>query len=190
MNTPTHILLAAALFARPGHPRRSTAAVIGGLLPDASLYVMVAWERFANGLTPDQIFDEAYFSRFWQTVFAVDNSAPIYGLLLAVGVWARQPWVFALAGAALTHIALDLPLHHDDGRAHFFPFTDWVFESPVSYWDVHHYGGVVGPLETGLAVLLAVILWTRWRALWIRASVAFLFVAQLLTSALWLIAFG
>ena len=190
MNTPAHALIAAALFAKPGQPKRTAAAVLGGLLPDLSLYFMVAWERFANQRTPQQIFDEDYFDPFWRTVFAIDNSAPLYAVLIGIGLWLKLPWLWALAAAALCHVALDFPLHHDDGRPHLWPFSDWIFESPVSYWDVRHYGGVVGPIETALALVVAIILWRRFPSVLARTAIAAAAIAQLSTGAIWLTVFG
>lgn len=185
MNTQTHLLVAAAAFARPGRPRVTLAALAGGLVPDLSLYVMVAWERLANGRTPRQIFDEDFSSSFWRTVFAVDNSAPLYALLLAAGLTLGPAWLVAFAGAALLHIALDLPVHHDDGRAHFQPFTDWVFESPISYWDRAHHGHVVGVIEGALVIGLALLLWLRFRGIAARALILLAVAIQFSTGAMW-----
>ena len=185
MNTPTHLLVAAAAFAWPGHPRRALGGLAGGLLPDLSLYVMVGWERFVNERTPREIFGEEYWSPFWQTAFAVDNSAPLYALLLAIGIALRQPWLWALGGAALLHIACDLPLHHDDGRAHFQPFTDWVFQSPFSYWDRAHFGDIVGMLEIALAACLAILLWRRFETVLSRMLTVSAFGALAATGPMW-----
>jgi len=50
-----------------------------------------------------------------------------------------------------------LPVHHDDGHRHFFPLSDWRFESPVSYWDPAHYGHIFLWIE-----LLLVAAGTVW----------------------------
>ena len=185
MNTPTHLLVAAAAFARPGHPRRTAGALLGGLLPDLSLFLLVAYERFMMGTEWRVIFGQRYGSDLWQGIFAVDNSAPLYAALIGVGLALKQPWLWALAGAALLHVAFDLPLHHDDGRAHFQPFTDWVFQSPFSYWDPAHHGGIVGVVETALGVALALLLWRRFRGWPARLIIAVALSALLATSAMW-----
>ncbi|HMB47995.1 MAG TPA: hypothetical protein VKN63_06935 [Afifellaceae bacterium] len=59
MNTQTHILLAAALFARPGRPLRNTAAIAGGFIPDASLFVMWAYGRL-TGVSENVIWNDMY----------------------------------------------------------------------------------------------------------------------------------
>lgn len=186
MNTPAHLLLAAAVFARPaGGPRppsggatprvqarRNGAALLGAVLPDLSLFLMVAWERRANGRSWEQIFGHDYRDPFWQAVFAVDNSIPLYAALLALALARGWGTPTALSGAALLHLATDLPLHHNDARAHFQPFSDWVFVSPVSYWDPERHGDLAGPLEGLLCVALAALLWRRFRSRPARALIA------------------
>ena len=161
MNTPTHLLVAAAVLARPGRKAINSGALLGALLPDLSLYMLVAGARM-QGESFQTIFSELYFSESWQTIFAIDNSAPLYAALLALALWLRRPFLWALAAGALLHLALDLPLHHDDGRPHFWPFTGWIFQSPVSYWDFDRYGWVVMPLEFLLIIALSIVLWRRF----------------------------
>ena len=162
MNTPAHLILAAAVFAKPDKPGRNMAALLGALIPDFSLYFMVFWNRNIHGMSAEQIFGTEYFSSYWQQVFAIDNSIPLWLLLLGVALLLRWQVIAILAGAALLHILLDFPLHHDDGRAHFWPFSDWIFASPFSYWDSAHYGGIIGPLEGVICLGLLVILWRRF----------------------------
>ncbi len=172
MHTPAHALLAAALLARPGAPRRNAAALAGGVLPDLSLFVMVGWERLVAGHDWDRVFQEDFRAPFWQAVFATDNSIPLYALLLAVGLALGPGWLPVFAAAALLHLACDLPLHNEDARPHFEPFTDWVFRSPVSYWDPARHGGIVGPLELALCALCCLALWRRFGGAGARAGIA------------------
>lgn len=158
MNTPAHLLLGAAAFGRGGGRGVMGAALLGGLLPDLSLYVMAGVSLTILGISPSVVFNELYFSDAWQTVFAIDNSFILWGLCLGLALWSRKPWAIALCSAALLHVALDFPLHHDDGRPHFWPLSDWVFESPVSYWDMRHGAGWVGPIEVALCALALVVL--------------------------------
>ena len=162
MNTPAHLIFAAAAFARPGQPRLNTATLLGAVLPDLSLYGMVFWNRFVRGLSFDEIFGQSYYSAFWQQVFAIDNSIPLWLMVLAAAIFAKSAVLIGFAGAGCLHLALDLPLHHDDGRMHFWPFSDWIFKSPLSYWDSDHYGGIIGPLEGLVALACLVVLWRRF----------------------------
>lgn len=179
MNTPAHLIIGAAAFSRRDAWVVNLAAITGALLPDASLYFMVFWNGVVLGVDESVIFDELYFNDFWQGVFAIDNSLPLWGLGLALVLWARSAVGIAFFGAGLIHILLDFPLHHDDGRAHFWPFSDWVFESPISYWDPHAHGGIVGAIEVVICVCLTVVLWRRFRHVASRLLIGFVFLAEL-----------
>ena len=193
MHTPAHLLLAAAVFAKPmrrrggferhGQARLNSSALLGAAVPDLSLYLMVAWEMRANGHSPDQVFGHDYREPFWQIVFSIDNSVPLYALLLALGLVAGRGALTFFALAALMHLALDLPLHRDDARPHFRPITDWVFESPVSYWDPEHYGWLAGPLEAAFCAWLAIILWRRFRSSFARTLIAAALAVELIPAA-------
>ncbi len=172
MNTPAHIFLAAAIAAKPDAKARNAALIFGAVFPDLMMFVMVAWERWVNGLNLEKIFSEAYFSAFWQEIFAINNSAPMFALILGLGLLLRIDWLWAFGLAAMVHALLDLPLHNDDGHPHFWPFTDWIYVSPVSYWDPNHHGFEAGLLEAGLCLALAVILLRRFKGSVARGAIA------------------
>ncbi|MEM0943437.1 MAG: cobalamin biosynthesis protein CobQ [Pseudomonadota bacterium] len=191
MNTPVHLIVGWAAFGRRERPRETVAAIAGGLAPDLSLYLLVLWAWAIEGRTARQIFGEDYFSPAWQAVFAVDNSVFVWSALLAAGLAGRIPWFWAFAGAALLHLALDLPLHAGDGRPHFWPISDWVFDSPVSYWDVNHHAAIIAPLETLLALVLAALIARRhWPQVLPLAFVAILLIPQLMVSGFWTLVFS
>ncbi len=180
MNTPAHVIFAAAAFARPYDRRRTFAAIAGALAPDLSLYLMAATALYILRLPPGYVFDTLYFSDAWQQVFAIDNSFLVWGAAfgLAWALGARNAMVFT--ASALLHLAFDFPLHHDDGRPHFWPFSDWVFESPLSYWDNAAHAGIVAPIEMGLSLLFCLILMRRfpsWRSRLLIACLAFVQLA-------------
>ncbi|MEP3784941.1 cobalamin biosynthesis protein CobQ [Ascidiaceihabitans sp.] len=190
MNTPAHLLLGAACFARPATSKLLLAALFGALLPDLSLYVLAGGALFLFDLPPAYVFGELYFSDLWQSIFAVDNSFVVWAALLATALWSRQAWAIAICGAAILHLALDFPLHHDDGRAHFWPLTSWVFESPYSYWDRHHGAHWVAPIEAAAATVSAGVLWKRQLPVWAASFVGALLVAELWVVRQWLFVFG
>ncbi len=190
MNTPTHLILAAAVFAKPNQPKLTWAALIGGFLPDLSLYFMVIWHKFVLNTSEPVIFDEVYFSKYWQFVFSVDNSFFVWGAILGLALVARSGWLIALAGAGFLHLMFDFPLHNDDARVHFWPVTDWKFESPVSYWDPAHYGNIMAPMEYIFALILLAILWRRFSGRFTRIFLLFLGLAPGLVMAGVYLAFG
>lgn len=169
MNTPAHLLLAAGVFAKPDCPKVTAAAIIGGLLPDLSLYILTTTSLFLLGNNPDYVFDVQYFSDSWQQIFAIDNSFILWGILLGVAVWLRAAWFIVLSGSAVLHLCFDFPLHHDDARPHFWPLSDWVFQSPLSYWDSAHYGIIISVFEQTLVIGVLILLWQRFKSARMRA---------------------
>ena len=93
-----------------------------------------------------------YFDPSWQAFFDIFNSLPLIIIGGVVSYYRGVMRLVALFGSMVLHTLGDLPLHHNDGHHHFFPFSNWRFDSPVSYWDPHHYGNIVAPLEA-IAVL-------------------------------------
>jgi hypothetical protein len=161
MNTPAHLILGATVCGRAGDSRVTGAAIAGALLPDLSLFALTGWALFVQGLPSSVVFGQLYFSERWQSIFAIDNSFPIWLALFGVAVARRSQPAIAFTGSALLHLVADFLLHHDDARRMFWPITDWVFRSPVSYWDGRHFGQIVGPIEIAASLLLSVVLWRR-----------------------------
>jgi hypothetical protein len=190
MNTPAHLIFGTAAFAKPDRPYVTTAAIAGALLPDLSLYLLVGWAMLIQGIDARIIFDELYFSPAWQGIFAVDNSIPLWGAVLALALWLRAPILMAFAGAGLLHVVFDLALHHDDARRHFWPLSDWVFQSPVSYWDGDHYGNIAGPLEIAVSLALCVVLWRRFRSILARALIVTAALAEAAPGILFAVMFA
>ncbi|WP_419906073.1 hypothetical protein [Hoeflea sp.] len=183
MNTQTHVLLAAAILAKPGKPARNMAVIAGALVPDLAIYTLFVWSKIAS-IPERRVWSELYYNPPWPEAVTVGNSAPVYLLVLIVGLvlyrWLRPAAlliVFALA--ALIHLAADLPVHVNDAHAHFWPLSDWRFRSPVSYWNPQHYGDVFAFAEAGLGIVLSIILWRRFHALWVRALLVLAIVAYL-----------
>lgn len=189
MNTPAHLILGLAAFGKPGWPRVTVAAIAGSLIPDLSLYLL-AGASMALGLPHDVIFGELYFSDLWQSIFAIDNSWFVWAAVLTLGLWLRRPWLWTLAAAAMLHLASDLPLHHDDGRAQFWPLTDQIYASPFSYWDTAYGAGWIAPLLLAMVVVLAVVLYRRFDGWTMRLTILALVLAEFSISVVWLYAFG
>ncbi len=155
MQTPTHAILALALLAKNGDPKRNRTILLGALIPDVFIYICWIWLT-THGVSQETIWNEIYFQSSIQFWSGLSNSVPIYVALALLGYMQRKTkWgllllVFALA--ALTHMATDFPLHAEDAHQHFWPLTTWKFHSPLSYWDTNHYGRIIGGLETLLAL--------------------------------------
>ena len=190
MNTPAHLIFGLAVFGRPNVSRVTAAALAGALIPDASLYVMAGWSLFVMGIDARIVFGELYFSDLWQAVFRVDNSFILWGAGFVAALWWRLDWAIALCGAAFLHLLFDFPLHHDDGRAHFWPLTDWIYQSPLSYWDRNHYAGIVAPIEMGMSLIAGAFIVRRfWGSKLIVGLSGVLMAAQVVPGLIWAFVF-
>ena len=172
MNTPAHIIFGAAAFAHPNKPKLTMAAIIGGLIPDLSLYLMVFWSYFVLGNNPDYIFNVQYYSLKWQSIFAIDNSFFVWAIILYFSILIQKNWLKAFASSAFLHLSLDFLLHSQDARRQLWPLSDWVFISPLSYWDKNHYGHVIGGLEILITLSLTIFLISKFG----RSKLSFLFM--------------
>ena len=188
MNTPAHLILGAAAFADPADRRRTWGAILGAFAPDLSLYVMAGVAIWILGISPQQVFGTLYYSTAWQGVFAVDNSFVLWGIGLALALWAGSGWAVAFTGAALLHLATDLPLHGHDARMHFWPVTDWKFHSPLSYWEGAS-GRIWSWVEMTVTTGLAIMLIFRPYSLSWRLLFAALALAELAPALFWSLMF-
>lgn len=186
MNTPAHLLIGAALFGKRDNHKILAAALIGGLLPDVSLYLLAGVSIFLLNISPHVVFDELYFSASWQQIFSIDNSFILWGVFFFVALRYRSAFFIALTSAALLHLVCDFGLHHDDARAHFWPLSTWKFESPLSYWDSNHHSFYVVPVE-GIATAAATtyLVMSKLHPA-IKLGLIALFLAELYTLSNWL----
>ena len=192
MFTQTHLLVGAAFFARPSDRAVAGAGVAGAVLPDADVWAMFVIERL-RGASSCGIFHYRYWQEPWTTVQMVVNSIPLWLALLAMAlaIWffaKGRPrfaglWLAAFAASALFHVGADFLLHHEDARAQWMPFSDWVFRSPVSYWDPNYFGRIFMPFEIALGLSLAAIIGARFRRAGVWAGLGLLLLAYVGTIA-------
>ncbi|WP_420615429.1 hypothetical protein [Candidatus Palauibacter sp.] len=194
MTTPAHAALSLIVLGRSEH--NALPVALGAVAPDVTMLVFYVWERLARGVSESRIWSERYFDPGWQVVFDIPSSIPLLVLALCIllvligrrsttghipsaGV-AAAPRRTKLTAATLfvasmiVHALGDLPLHREDAHRHFFPFSDWRFISPVSYWDPDHYGGYAAVGEVVLVLTVSIFLFRtyRGRGRWIVAGVA------------------
>ncbi len=146
MNTPAHAIVNLLLFGKQRRERYAVPIVVGALLPDLPMllfYVQARW----RGLSEHEIWRVSYFSDGWQTVFDSFHSFPLLGLCWFMAWRAQKPLWAVLFASMFLHSCFDFPLHHSDAHHHFFPLSMWQFHSPVSYWEPHYFGRIVGAVE-------------------------------------------
>lgn len=185
MNTQTHVIMGAVLFGKP-LPKLAWFAVAGGILPDLPMFIIVAGLR-AQGISLEKIFGEYYWQPWWQIANAIGHNFWLWGALACLSgimlLRSNSPssayssgnipaLTFALSGSALIHSMIDFGCHRDDAHMQFWPLTEWRFRSPISYWDPAHYGTYFSFFEAGLGLLMAIVLFRRYRSAGIRLILA------------------
>ncbi len=160
MNTPSHYIVNLALLGKTISPQENIAITLGAIIPDAPIFIFYFVAKFIQGLPESEIWSEAYYQPFWQNIISLFHSFPIalIGLLICLAChWQAGGIAFA---SILLHCLADFPLHNDDAHRHFFPFSNYRFISPVSYWDPQHYGNIAAFGELTLVLLVTPWVWT------------------------------
>ena len=160
MNTPAHAMINLVLLARKEPPKAQAVVVTGALIPDVPMFVFYFIEKVINGRTEALIWSQLYHAAFWQQWIDAFNSFPLIGAGLCLSWYKKWRLAALFFLSMLLHVLADFFLHHDDAHRHFFPFWDFRYLSPVSYWDPRYHGAVVFPLEV-ISVLAAAIILVR-----------------------------
>ena len=140
MNTQSHAIINVSLLSRQDKPHLHRYALFGAVLPDFPMFVFFVTETFIFRHSQGQIWSERYFLPQWQNVFDIFNSVPFILMILGIGYWRKSDAVIFFCWSMLLHCAADFFLHRNDAHRHFFPFLQFTFRSPISYWDAAHYG--------------------------------------------------
>jgi len=165
MNTPAHVVMNLLCLGKQPQSIILTPIIIGAILPDAPMFVFYFVEKVLRKTPESMIWREAYYQSHWQNFIDLFNSLPCIVLGLGLTLWAGSQFGVLLFGSMVLHIAGDLPLHHDDAHRHFFPFSNWRFISPISYWDPRHYGHIVSIVEILMVVISCGLLFVLYDSL-------------------------
>ncbi len=169
MLTQSHIAIGLLIAAKSGRRAAITGAILGGIAPDFSMVPMMLVSYFLLGQSMEQIWSVTFYSAPWWTIDQITNSAPLYAIFAAVSALAMRGsghWVprfmLAFSLTALLHVGFDFLTHASDGHIHFWPFTDFVFSSPVSYWESEPPGRAFGFIEALAGLIAVVVLWRMY----------------------------
>ncbi|NER79486.1 MAG: hypothetical protein F6K42_07865 [Leptolyngbya sp. SIO1D8] len=171
MNTPAHVVLSMLCLGRQDTANLLTPVIFGAVLPDAPIFAFYFIERVVKGTSESIIWREAYYREGWQNLIDFFNSVPLIIIGFIVTAWAGSRIGMALFSSMFLHVLGDLPLHHHDAHRHFFPFSNWRFESPVSYWDPAFHGDLITRLEILLVIASCIILLLTYQSLPAKISV-------------------
>jgi len=162
MNTPAHVIINLLVLGKGKETKHQLAIAAGALLPDVPMFGFYFFEKIIRKIPEYVIWTHQYHQVSWQNIFDAFHSLPVIGIGLAWSLYARNHLGVLLFSSMLLHVAGDFPLHHDDAHRHFFPLSDWRFESPVSYWDPRYYGEVAASLEILVVIVSCLVLFSRY----------------------------
>lgn len=198
--TQSHIAIGLLIAAKSGRRAAIAGAILRGIAPDFMMVPMVLISSFVLGQDMGQIWSTTYYGVPWWNIDQIANSGPLYALLAGVAALAMrqtQHWwprfLLAFSITALLHVGFDFLTHATDGHIHFWPFSDFVFASPVSYWESAHHGRLFGWIEALSGLIAAAVLWRLYAGWLVRTftvilgllSVLGATVSALLTFGVW-----
>ena len=162
MTTHSHAILNIALLSKRDKPFLHRYAFIGAVLPDLPLFIFFIIESVIRKTPQRELWGSVYFTEAWQNFFDIFNSIPLILILLGIGYYLlNSERITIFAWSLLIHCAFDFLTHHDDGHHHFYPLSDFVFESPISYWDRDHHAAIVAPIERVVILAASIYLFPR-----------------------------
>ncbi len=179
MNTPAHVVFNLLALGKRERPDWLLPVTAGALLPDLPIVWFYFQQKVLMGTSEAAIWSRAYYEENWQRFFDLFNSLPLIALGAGAAMLfgARRTGVFFVSMAF--HCLTDLPLHHDDAHRHFYPFSDWRFQSPVSYWDPSHFGAWIALAEILMVLVASVVLVRRFKQHWVRVLVGLIAASYL-----------
>lgn len=188
MNTPSHLIINAAVVKRIGGERikiAQSAILWGSVMPDIPLGMLSLLTTFYYRVilgdpSPDlmeAVLHPLYFnSPFWISATSLLHSPFALGVYLTfLWRWRNQSgtarsWLFWFFIGCGLHSGIDILTHFNDGPLLLWPLN-WQlrFQSPISYWDPAHYGRQFAVFEIILdAGLLLYLLLPKIKTLFIR----------------------
>lgn len=158
MHTPGHAIINAALLG--GLLGHEGAIVLGAIAPDLPIFALYARERLRG--TPEQTIWSVHYQRpGWLATIHGAHSFPL-AALGALAAWtAGLPAVAVFFVSVFVHALGDLPVHAIDAHRHFWPFSQFRYHSPLSYWDTRFHARGVALVEALLVLAASLALHRR-----------------------------
>jgi hypothetical protein len=196
MNTQSHAILTFYLLRQVLGKRverikhLNTVLFSGAIAPDVVIFVFFVWFTLFEPTSQRVMWTEYAFSDEWQFVFSLFHSFPLWAFASVGLLLLKMPRAALFCLAALGSSVEDIFVHHDDAHAHFFPFSDYRFESPVSYWDPAHYGWYVSVTEVILVLAASVWTFRRLETRWGKGLLVLSVVSLVATQGFWAVLFA
>ena len=171
MITPSHIIYSWALAKKTEstgetNKKRTLAFVLGALFPDTPTYLFFLVCGVLLGYSGQLMWDDMYFNSGWAIPITLTHSFILWPLLIAISSYGGWKFLRWFSISAFLHALVDFCVHTDDAYRHFWPFSDWRFHSPISYYNPSEYGIYVSAFDSLLVLGLLTYLFTRYQRKW------------------------
>lgn len=171
MITPSHIIYSWALAKKTEaseledntSPRRTLAFVLGALFPDTPTYLFFIVCGLILGYSGQEMWGDMYFNSGWSIPITLTHSFILWPILIATASYFGWRFIGWFSMSAFFHSAVDFFVHTDDAYRHFYPFSNWKFHSPISYYNPTEFGQYVSAFDSLLVLVLIVFLYYRYR---------------------------
>lgn len=143
--------------------KRTWAIALGAFFPDSFTFLFFLIYGVLFSMPHEKMWDDIYFNSGWNIVFSLAHSLWLLPLLALLSfLWKKRNLMYFFLSAAL-HVSMDFFVHTDDAYRHFYPFSNYKFFSPISYYDSHFYGNYVSILTHIAAIVSLFILQRRFK---------------------------
>jgi hypothetical protein len=132
----------------------------GAVLPDIPIITLYLYQRIAHKTPEETIWSVHYQKPFWLGLIHGAHSIALTAIGAVVAYFAGFQMVQAFFLSGLLHAICDFPAHNRDAHRHFFPFSDYRFLSPFSYWDSYCYAKYVAAFEAVCVLCCSLVLYS------------------------------
>lgn len=191
MNTQSHAIINLYLLRKVAKKMEvdekgiDTIVVLGAILPDVPIFFFFGWYSFVDPKKQQEIWRTLYFDPGWQAFFNLFNSIPIFLALLFVAWKFKLTRLLFFSISCLLHVLEDFFIHMEDAHAHFYPFSNYKFMSPVSYWDTGGFGYYVSMIETTIVLVVSLLLFRHIVSWWGKGLILTANISLLGSHTLW-----
>lgn len=173
MITTTHIILNTTVLGSQKHPERNWPVVLGALLPDIPAFLVI-FSPLYYAMGAGRLLNYVFFQNCTDWFHSIPIA--LLGFFICLLIQSKSGIYFFIS--MVLHDLEDLPVHAQIVHKHFLPFSQYVFHSPISYWEPQYHANVIAPLEWLLVIVCAYFLWRRSLGPFVQVSLLFVVIFQ------------
>ena len=156
MITTTHVILNTTILGSRKRPELNWPIVLGAILPDIPSFLVI-FSPLYYVLGVGNLLNYVFFQNCTDWFHSIPLA--LTGLLLCLPFQFKSG-IYLFMSMTL-HDLEDLPVHAQIAHKHFLPFSQYVFHSPISYWEPQYHASLIAPLEWLLVIICSIVLWRR-----------------------------